>query len=517
MLDRMRSILKSHKSALLYCGASTIGALVYGYDNTYYNGVLAMQQFKNDYGTERDANGNLALSPSFQSATASCIYIGDLLGAILAAPVNDRWGRKASLLLASLCIVCGGIVQVADTHFEAVIIVGRILIGLGVGQFTVTSLLYIGEIAPTEIRGPAIMSYQFLQSWSQLIASALTQGTEGLNSSLSYKLPMGGLIVLPLLMFVALPFMPESPVWYMAKDRVSDAESVLRRLHRGDPTYDPATDLATLASVQRVSVANKMESTWGALLFDPIERTKVIWSAGAMYSQQICGILFFYVYGVVFVQSIGIDQPFLVQLIQNILQICAVTVSMATANQVARRTNLLVTTSMMFLAFIVIGSIGTQHSLSTAEKWVIVVVSFVIVCVINYGLSTVAYTVAREMAVGPNQNKIMSISIVTFYFGGWLVTFTAPYLYYNAGLGPMVAFVYAGTTLTSLTWIWFCVGETTGRTNWEIAKLFEKRVPARKWSSYTIQGGQEDIFSSPKELPVSLSHLEVVPRSSSSV
>ncbi|KNG82568.1 hypothetical protein ANOM_009941 [Aspergillus nomiae NRRL 13137] len=511
MFDKVRKILKDHGLALLYCGVSSIGALVYGYDNTYYNGVLAMQQFKNDYGTERDVNGNLALSSSFQSVTASSIYIGDLLGAMLAAPINDRWGRKSTFWLASFCILCGGIAQVADTHFEAVIIVGRILMGLGVGQFTVTSLLYIGEVAPTDIRGPALMSYQFLQSCSQLVASGLSQGTESMDSSLAYKLPMGGLIVLPLLMFAALPIIPESPLWYAAKGRLPEAESVLRRLHRNDPTYDPTIDLATLESLQRVNEQNDKESTWGALLFDPIERTKVIWSAGAMYAQQACGILFFYVYGVVFVQAIGIDEPFLVQLIQNILQICAVTVSMVTANGVPRRLNLLVTTSIMLVAFVIIGGIGTQDPLSTASQWVIVIFSFVIVCVINYGLSTVAYTVAREMAVGPNQNKIMSVSIVTFYFTAWVISFTAPYLYYNAGLGPMVGFVYAGTTLTSLIWVWFCVAETTGRSNWEIARLFDLRVPARKWAAFPIDSMGDIDSDDPKKNPIVASHFESVP------
>lgn len=104
-----------------------------------------MQQFKNDYGDHRDGDRNFVLPSSFQALTASAIYIGDLFGAIIAAPINDRWGRKGTFWFASLCILVGGIVQVADTiHHEALITVGRILIGFGVGQFTVTSLLYIG-------------------------------------------------------------------------------------------------------------------------------------------------------------------------------------------------------------------------------------------------------------------------------------------------------------------------------------------------------------------------------------
>lgn len=158
--DSFKFDWKTNKWALIYCSIAAIGALCYGYDNTYYNGVLAMQEFKNDYGTHHDEDGKLALPSSFQSLTASSIYIGDLFGAILASPINDRWGRKAVFWVASFFILFGGVAQVADTNHEIVIVVGRILIGLGVGQFTVTTLLYMGEIAPTEIRGPTLMMFQ---------------------------------------------------------------------------------------------------------------------------------------------------------------------------------------------------------------------------------------------------------------------------------------------------------------------------------------------------------------------
>ncbi|KPM43799.1 hypothetical protein AK830_g2749 [Neonectria ditissima] len=356
MLDDFKFDWKSHKWAILYCSISAIGALCYGYDNTYYNGVLAMQEFKNNYGNYY-IDGKKALSTSFQSVTASSIYIGDLLGAMIASPVNERWGRKAVFWLASVCILVGGIAQVSDNHHEPVITVGRILMGLGVGQFTVTSLLYMGEVAPTTIRGPVLMMFQFLQSWSQLIAAGITQGTEGIKSSLSYKIPMGGLIVLPLMMFAGLPCIPESPVWYILKGNRDGAETALRKINRGQSTYDPAQDMQVLDETKAMAEQTCEKSSWRSLLVDPVERRKVIFSSGALFSQQVCGILFFYVYGVVFAQSIGIAEPFMMQLITNILQIFAVGASVITGNKVSRRANLLVTNSMMVVAFIVIGSI----------------------------------------------------------------------------------------------------------------------------------------------------------------
>lgn len=446
-----------------------------------------MQQFKNDYGTHRNASGNLELPSSFQALTASAIYIGDLIGAIIAAPVNDHWGRKATFWLASFCILIGGICQVADTlYHEAIITVGRILMGLGVGQFTVTSLLYIGEVAPSAIRGPALMSFQFLQSCSQLVASCINEGTEKLeNNSLSYKLPMGGLVVLPLMMFAFLPFIPESPIWYIFKNRQSEAEETFQRINRSQTEYDPTADMAQANDARRIGEQNAEFSSWKSLVTDPVERRKVIFSAGAMFSQQVCGILFFYVYGVVFIQAIGVQDPFLVQIVINVVQIIAVGASVIVANKARRRVNLMVTNCMMLVAFIVIGAIGTRP-LTTATQYVIVVFSFVVVVGFNFGLGPLAYTVAREMAVGVNQNKIMSTSIVIFYFTTWVISFTAPYLYYDAGLGPMVGFVYAGTTCLSLLWTWFCVGETAGRTSLEISLFFAEKIPVRSWKTHVF-------------------------------
>lgn len=94
---------------------------------------------------------------------------------------------------------------------------------------------------------------------------------------------------------------------------------------------------------------------------DPIERRKVIYSAGAMIAQQINGIQFFYSYGVVFAQSIGMAQPFTISLITNILQVVAVAVSVLLGNKTPRRQNLWYTTLGLFASYIIVGGLGTTR------------------------------------------------------------------------------------------------------------------------------------------------------------
>lgn len=483
---------KYHKWAVVFCAISTFGALCYGYDQIYYTGVQGMTPFINDYGQITNPDGTKALTTSFLSLTSSIIYVGELFGAFLAAPINDYFGRRMVFLCASLCIIAGAAVQLSAHGSKGLIVLGRILIGLGIGQFTVIVLLYMGEIAPTPVRGPALMMFQLMQSCSQLVGSAITQGTSSIEDKKAYDIPFGILIVLPGLMILFLPLLPESPVWCMGKGKEGQAEASLRKINKSMPNHDPLADLETLrSSIEREKQLAK-ESSWKSLLMDPIERRKVLYSAGAMVAQQINGIQFFYSYGVVFAQSIGIAQPFTISLITNILQVVAVAVSVLLGNKIPRRENLWYSTLGLFTSLVITGGIGTtRHADGTfprGSSYAIVIFSYVVIVCFNVSLGPLAYTLNSEAAVGRNRNKIVSLSISIFFITVFIISFTAPYLYYSANLGPKMCFVYARTTLVTLAYIWFCVGETTGRTVQEVERLFDERIPVKQWKHYNFEG-----------------------------
>jgi hypothetical protein len=54
-----------------------------------------------------------------------------------------------------------------------------------------------------------------MQSIAQFIGACVNQGTETIDGAASYRLPVGLLCILPVLMLVLLPFIPESPAWFM--------------------------------------------------------------------------------------------------------------------------------------------------------------------------------------------------------------------------------------------------------------------------------------------------------------
>ncbi|KAI9375359.1 general substrate transporter [Aspergillus egyptiacus] len=480
---------KSNRRAIAYCLVAAIGALCYGYDTIYYTGIQGMTWFIRDYG-ERGSDGSYELGTTFLSLSASIIYVGELSGALLAAPINDFFGRRAVFLFASLCIVAGAVVQACSFGTHAVFYVGRVLVGMGVGQFTATCLIYIGEVAPSAIRGPALMCFQFMQSIAQLVGACVNQGTKDIGGAQSYRIPMCLLVVLPGIMLLCLPFTPESPVWFMYKGKREQAIKALRKINRSCRDYDPSTDIQAIEDAVQQERELARDATWLSLITDPVERRKLFYACGAMFVQQINGIQFWYTYGVVFAQSIGVADPFTINTIIYVLQIVTVFIAVVFGNRLNRRTNLLVCSCGILASLITVGGLGTTRSadgsFSRGIGIGIVVLAYINIIFYNFSIGTLSYTIASEMSVGRNRNKITSCSIGVFFFTVWLMVFTSPYMYYDGNLGPMIGFVYGGTTLFLLAYSWFCVGETAGRTNADIERLFQDRVPVREWATYVI-------------------------------
>lgn len=95
------------------------------------------------------------------------------------------------------------------------------------------------------------------------------------------------------------------------------------------------------------------------------------------------------------------------------------------------------------------------------------------------------------MAVGRNRNKIYAVAVACFWVTVWVTVFTLPYLYYSANLGPKTGFVYTGLCFITLAYVWFCVGEVTGRSMEEIEGFFRDGIPARQWKMQPRMAGGE--------------------------
>lgn len=94
---------------------------------------------------------------------------GAIVGAAVGGWMNDRFGRKKAILLSDVVFFFGAIVM-ALAPAPWVIIIGRILVGFGVGMASMSSPLYISEASPARIRGALVSTNGLLITGGQFLA-----------------------------------------------------------------------------------------------------------------------------------------------------------------------------------------------------------------------------------------------------------------------------------------------------------------------------------------------------------
>ena len=125
--------------------ASVAGAL-FGYDTGIISAVLVY--LKNDL-------GGRPVTDSEKEAITSLCSAGAFLGSIVAGLTADKFGRKIAIYVGCFLFTVGAVVQAASYSVPQMV-VGRLIVGFGVGSAAMVVPLYIAEIAPTKVRGKLI-------------------------------------------------------------------------------------------------------------------------------------------------------------------------------------------------------------------------------------------------------------------------------------------------------------------------------------------------------------------------
>ncbi|KAL8151261.1 hypothetical protein V2J09_021069 [Rumex salicifolius] len=196
-----------------------IGGLLFGYDTGVISGALLY--IKEDF---ESVNRSTVL----QETIVAMAVAGAIVGAGVGGWLNDSIGRKRAIMIADALFFIGSVVM-SIAPSPAVIIIGRVIIGLGVGMASMTSPLYISETSPSRIRGALVSTNGFLLTGGQFLAYLINLGFTRVNYTWRWML---GVAALPaLLQFLLMFTLPESPRWLYRKGKVGEAEAILARIH----------------------------------------------------------------------------------------------------------------------------------------------------------------------------------------------------------------------------------------------------------------------------------------------
>lgn len=106
---------------------------------------------------------------SWQETIVSMALVGAIIGAASGGWINDAYGRKKATLIADIVFAVGSIVMAAAPD-PYVLILGRLLVGLGVGLASVTAPVYIAEASPSEVRGGLVSTNVLMITGGQFLS-----------------------------------------------------------------------------------------------------------------------------------------------------------------------------------------------------------------------------------------------------------------------------------------------------------------------------------------------------------
>ncbi|MGA2553082.1 MAG: MFS transporter, partial [Burkholderiaceae bacterium] len=188
---------------------------LFGYDQGVISGALA------------GIKATFSLSLFMVQVVTSWVTLGALLGSLAGGALGDRLGRKNAMLLAGALFTFGAIVQWLTPN-APFLVVGRFIVGLGVGVAAVAAPLYAAELAPANLRGRFISCYQLAITLGIFFAYLVNAH---LSADRNWRLMLGAAALPGLALFLIVLVAPESPRWLMMRSRRADAAAVTRKVH----------------------------------------------------------------------------------------------------------------------------------------------------------------------------------------------------------------------------------------------------------------------------------------------
>ncbi|XP_061457897.1 solute carrier family 2, facilitated glucose transporter member 5-like [Rhineura floridana] len=264
-------------------------SLQYGYNLWVANHPATLiQDFYNSTFQKKKISIEASFLSLLYSITNATFSLGGLMGSLLVRPMADRFGRKGALVLnnifsifSSLILGCSAVVRAYEYT-----IFSRLLIGVTSGIFCSAVPLYLGEVAPQNLRGSVIMVSLVFITIGIMIAQILSlQKFLGTAKDWPILLSLNGFLAV--FQAIILPTFPESPRYLLIQKKDEEkTRQVLKKLRCQDDVESEVEELCQ----EDISESVEKDMTGLKLLCYRGLRWQVISVAILMGGQQLTGI-----------------------------------------------------------------------------------------------------------------------------------------------------------------------------------------------------------------------------------
>jgi sugar porter (SP) family MFS transporter len=207
-------------------------------------------------------------------------------------PLNESVGRRMAIIVSLVLYTIGAALEAGAINF-AMILSGRIVLGLGVGLEGGTVPVYVAESVSRKYRGNLVSLYQFMIALGEVLGYVVAAIFVNVESG-SWRYMLGSSLVFSTIMFVGIIFMPESPRFLMHKGKTTEAWFVWKRIRGQDPESRKEFFVMKHSVEDEIllkeEVGNKRRFVWMDFFTVPRARRAIIYANIMVFLGQFTGI-----------------------------------------------------------------------------------------------------------------------------------------------------------------------------------------------------------------------------------
>ncbi len=449
----------SHR-AFVYgaAGFAAIGGLLFGYDT----GVIS--------GAELFLKKDFVLSTFALELIVSGVLAGAAVGSFVGGRLADLHGRRR-LLFGTAVIFAVGALACAAAQSAAMLVIGRLIVGVGIGLASGTVPVYISEVSAAEDRGWQVSLFQLAITVGIVLAYLVDYGFAPREA---WRW-MFGVAVVPAVVFaVGMYFLPESPRWLVRAGERQAARAVLSRIRGSDNVERELREIESTLAV--AEARGKMID-----LFEPAARPALIVGMGLAVFQQVTGINTVIYYAPIIIQSAGIPSAsgaILATLGIGIVNMIMTVVSMWLIDRMGRRPLLLTGVAGMAIALGALGWVFRQAQPNETSATLAVGSMMVYVAAFAISLGPIFWLLIAEIYPLKIRSSAEGLSAAFNWSSNLLVSVTFLTLVHQLG-ASRTFWLYGALAVGAWIFSYYRVPETRRRSLEEIEMFWRNTSSAR--------------------------------------
>ncbi|KAM0788162.1 hypothetical protein ACM66B_001324 [Microbotryomycetes sp. NB124-2] len=389
------------------------GALQYG----FHISALNSSQESIQCGSSSPNKGQLGLSTclaisQFEFGVVTSAYtIGGLASSLYTGRLADARGRKATALISAWLVVLGGASIAFGTNL-ALLVIGRILIGLACGISTVLTPLYLNELSPPALRGNIGVLTQLSICAGILLAQSISIPLSEPGTGLWRIIPLVS-VVIAAAQIVTSPIMVETKGQLKSSQVFDASDDEERAPLAGRETEDAPSTAAFSSATPSMSVSEVLSSP------DPAVKSALWTLALSQFFQQSSGINSVMYYSVGILTAVNPANAKVVAVFVTVVNFVMTLPAVYLIDRLGRRFLLLFSLVTMSISSLVLAYSINNSKFGLAATFIVLFVA-----TFSVGLGPIPFVLTGELAPPASRSASASVSLAVNWLSNLLVGLT---------------------------------------------------------------------------------------------